>query len=83
MVRTVINTVIKYNKTLLLSLLCYLSQDPTNLQGKVQKHENFAAELAANQARVEGVTKTGQDLIDEDHYAKDTIQLVLHLLLIY
>ena len=49
-------------------------QDPTNLQGKVQKHQNFEAELQANQPRIENVQKTGQDLVDADHYAKDQIQ---------
>ena len=49
-------------------------QDPTNLQGKLQKHENFAAELSANQARIETVTKTGEELIAQDHYNKDHIR---------
>ena len=30
--------------------------DPVNLQGKIQKHIAFEAELAANKRRVEGVT---------------------------
>ena len=49
-------------------------QDPTNLQGKLQKHENFAAEVSANQARIETVTKTGEELIAEDHYNKEHIR---------
>ena len=57
---------------------CYLIcvQDPTNLQGKLQKHENFAAELSANQARIETVTKTGEDLIAQDHYNKEHIRYI-------
>jgi len=48
--------------------------DPTNLQGKLQKHENFASELSANQPRIETVTKQGQDLIDQNHYNKEHIR---------
>lgn len=48
--------------------------DPTNLQGKVQKHGNFEAEVQANQPRIESLNQTGQELIDADHYAKDNIQ---------
>ncbi|ESO09912.1 hypothetical protein HELRODRAFT_156368 [Helobdella robusta] len=48
--------------------------DPTNLQGKLQKHENFASELQANQARIETVTKSGEDLISQNHYNKDHIK---------
>ena len=44
------------------------------LQGKVQKHENFVAELNANQTRVEGVLRAGNELIEADHYAKDTVK---------
>ena len=43
-------------------------------QGKVQKHQNFEAEVNANQARVDSVQKTGADLIEADHYAKDQVQ---------
>lgn len=55
---------------------CICVQDPTNLQGKLQKHDNFAAELTANQARIETVTKTGEELIAQDHYNKDHIRYV-------
>ena len=44
------------------------------MQGKVQKHENFMAELNANQGRTESVIESGQQLIDSDHYAKPIIQ---------
>ena len=50
--------------------------DPTNLQGKVQKHQNFEAEVAANQARVESVQRTGSELIDAEHYNKEQIEWV-------
>ena len=48
-------------------------QDPTNLQGKLQKHINFQAELDANEPRIHKVQTTGKELIDADHYANETI----------
>ena len=47
--------------------------DPTNLNGKVQKHQNFDQELNANKSRIEEITSTGKQLIEADHYAKDRI----------
>ena len=38
-------------------------RDPTNLQTKLQKHQAFEAELAANKGRVDSVCKTGGELI--------------------
>lgn len=43
--------------------------DPTNLGGKVQKHQNFEQELTANKSRVEEITSTGQELIEQNHFA--------------
>lgn len=43
--------------------------DPTNLGGKVQKHQNFEQELNANKSRMEDITSTGQELIEANHYA--------------
>lgn len=48
--------------------------DPTNLNGKVQKHQNFEQELTANKIRMEEITSTGQELIEANHYAADQIQ---------
>ncbi|XP_031333128.1 spectrin alpha chain isoform X3 [Photinus pyralis] len=48
--------------------------DPTNLGGKVQKHQNFEQELNANKNRMEEITSTGQELINSDHYASSRIQ---------
>ncbi|CAH8449862.1 unnamed protein product [Heterobilharzia americana] len=42
-------------------------KDSTNLQTKVQKHQNFEAEIQANQSRVEDIKKTGQDLLSANH----------------
>jgi len=47
--------------------------DPTNINGKLQKHSNFEQELVANKPRIEEVISTGQNLIDSDHFAKDDI----------
>lgn len=47
--------------------------DPTNLNGKVQKHQNFEQELNANKSRIEDITTTGQELIEKKHYASDQI----------
>lgn len=48
--------------------------DPTNLNGKVQKHQNFEQELNANKSRMEEITSTGQELIESHHYASSRIQ---------
>ena len=47
--------------------------DPTNLNGKVQKHQNFEQELTANKSRIEDITTNGQLLIERSHYASDQI----------
>uniref|UniRef100_A0A3P9IJC5 Spectrin alpha chain, non-erythrocytic 1 n=1 Tax=Oryzias latipes TaxID=8090 RepID=A0A3P9IJC5_ORYLA len=44
-------------------------KDPSNLQGKVQKHQAFEAELSANQSRIDALQKSGQELLDRKHYA--------------
>ena len=49
-------------------LKCFF-QDPTNLNGKVQKQQNFEQELNANTSRMEEITSTGQELIESNHYA--------------
>ncbi|XP_072344928.1 spectrin alpha chain, non-erythrocytic 1 isoform X1 [Scyliorhinus torazame] len=48
-------------------------KDPSNLQGKVQKHQAFEAELSANQSRIDTLQKAGQELIDANHYASDEV----------
>lgn len=55
-------------------LLQFFQQDPTNLQTKVQKHQNFEAELDANKNRIETIQQTGEQLIEEKHYASETIR---------
>ncbi|CAH8478758.1 unnamed protein product [Schistosoma rodhaini] len=50
-------------------------KDSTNLQTKVQKHQNFEAEIQANQSRVEDIKKTGQDLLNANHCNSAEIKL--------
>lgn len=47
--------------------------DPTNIGGKVQKHQNFEIELNSNKHRVDEVVKTGNDLIEACHVKSDEI----------
>lgn len=47
--------------------------DPTNLQGKLQKHQNFEQELQANKSRIDDVTSTASALIDSSHYSSARI----------
>jgi len=47
--------------------------DPTNITGKVQKHQNFEVELSSNRGRVDGVVKTGNALIEAGHSRSDEI----------
>ncbi|CAK1548048.1 unnamed protein product [Leptosia nina] len=47
--------------------------DPTNLNGKVQKHGNFEQELLANKPRVDEITATGHKLLEQEHFAKPQI----------
>jgi spectrin alpha len=44
-------------------------KDPTNLQGKLQKHQAFEAEVSANEERIFGVMNMGQGLIDSHQCA--------------
>ncbi|XP_077298885.1 alpha spectrin [Arctopsyche grandis] len=48
--------------------------DPTNLNGKVQKHQNFEQELQTNKSRVDDIISTGQELIHQKHYASPQIE---------
>jgi len=48
--------------------------DPTNLNGKVQKHANFQKELTANKARIDDVIHTGKQLIESGHYGSERIE---------
>lgn len=47
--------------------------DPTNLNGKMQKHQNFDQELNANKSRIDEISLTGKELIESKHYAAPRI----------
>ncbi|XP_076681486.1 spectrin beta chain, non-erythrocytic 5 kst isoform X2 [Andrena cerasifolii] len=49
-------------------------RDSSNLQSKIQKHTAFESELMANKGRVAAVVNEGEALIEENHYASDSIQ---------
>ena len=48
--------------------------DPTNLNGKVQKHQNFEVELHSNKTRFDEVVATGEDLIESGHLQSEKIR---------
>ncbi|MGH0132604.1 UNVERIFIED_CONTAM: hypothetical protein FKN15_040755 [Acipenser sinensis] len=50
-----------------------IERDPSNLQGKVQKHQAFEAELSANQSRIDALQKAGQELLNDKHYAAEEV----------
>lgn len=47
--------------------------DPTNLNGKVQKHQTFEQELSANKSRIEELDSVGRELVEANHWATDRI----------
>merc|ERR1711981_143667 len=48
--------------------------DPTNLNGKVQKHQSFEVELDANKKRVDDIVTTSQELIETGHIKADNVK---------
>ncbi|XP_022090941.1 spectrin beta chain, non-erythrocytic 5-like isoform X2 [Acanthaster planci] len=55
-------------------------RDPSNLQGKIQKHQAFEAELMANKDRVDAITQEGTEMISANHFAAEDIQGKLTLM---
>lgn len=49
-------------------------KDPTNLQGKLQKHQAFEAEVQANSGAIVKLDETGNLMISEGHFASETIR---------
>lgn len=49
------------------------SQDTLNLKSQVQKQKVFKEELAANEIRLNNVQKTGQEMIESNHYASESV----------
>uniref|UniRef100_A0A915I988 Uncharacterized protein n=1 Tax=Romanomermis culicivorax TaxID=13658 RepID=A0A915I988_ROMCU len=50
--------------------------DPTNIQGKLQKHSNFEQELQANKSRLDDLDSSGQHLVTSQHYAAPNVTLM-------
>ena len=48
-------------------------RDATNLPGKLQKHQGFEGEVNANEERIAGILKLGEDLIREGLAGSDTV----------
>ncbi|XP_042637830.1 spectrin alpha chain, erythrocytic 1 [Orycteropus afer afer] len=48
-------------------------KDTQNLKSRVQKQQVFEEELAANEILLNNLEKTGQQMIDSDHYASDNV----------
>ena len=49
-------------------------KDPSNLEAKIQQHQDFESELLANKGRIDAVSETGSDLMDADHFATEEIR---------
>ena len=52
-------------------------KDPSNLEAKIQQHQDFESELLANKGRIDAVSETGSDLMDADHFAMDEIRYTI------
>lgn len=50
-----------------------LSQDTQNLKSQVQKQQVFEEELAANEIQLNNIQKTGQEMIESNHYASESV----------
>ncbi|CAI4227013.1 unnamed protein product [Auanema sp. JU1783] len=48
--------------------------DPTNIRGKLQKHNNFEQELRANRNRLDDINATGEQIIQGGHIAADHVR---------
>lgn len=49
-------------------------KDSTNLQAKIQKHQAFEAEVAAHSNAIVVLDNTGQEMIQQNHFASTTIR---------
>ncbi|XP_047410247.1 spectrin alpha chain, erythrocytic 1 isoform X3 [Sciurus carolinensis] len=48
-------------------------KDTQNLKSRVQKQQDFEKELATNEIMLNNLEKTGQKMIEDDHYASDNV----------
>lgn len=49
-------------------------RNPSNLEVKVQQHQDFEAELQANKGRTDGVVEMARELREAGHFAAEEIQ---------
>jgi hypothetical protein len=49
-------------------------RNPSNLEVKIQQHQDFEAELQANKGRIDGVVEMAKELRGARHFASDEIQ---------
>ncbi|XP_076800089.1 spectrin alpha chain, non-erythrocytic 1-like isoform X2 [Clavelina lepadiformis] len=49
-------------------------KDPSNIRGKLQRHQIFEEEVQASEERVQSCMKDAQALVDAEHYASDKIK---------
>lgn len=56
----------------------YLNFDFSLLQGKLQKHQAFEAEISAHSLSMVELQETGEGMINESHYASDLIRVKYH-----
>jgi spectrin alpha len=50
-------------------------KDPSNLQGKLQKHEAFEAEVAAHRNSIVSLNNAGDEMIKANHFASTSIKV--------
>ena len=50
-------------------------KDPSNLQGKIQKHQMFEAEISAHQNAFASLKQSGEGMVKENHFASQMIQV--------
>ncbi|XP_032508870.1 spectrin alpha chain, erythrocytic 1 isoform X1 [Phocoena sinus] len=48
-------------------------KDTQNLKSQVQKQQVFEEELAANEIQLNNIQKTGQEMIESNHYASESV----------
>lgn len=49
-------------------------RDPSNLEVKIQQHQDFEAELQANKGRIDGVVEMAREHKEAGHFATEEIQ---------
>lgn len=62
-----------YEKLQIVSEECF--KDYTNLQGKIQRHQAFEAEVTAHAEAIETLDRNGLQMINNQHFASETIKV--------